>query len=68
MAKAGTKPFLMTVEKAVDHLEKCMRKRPAVYVAPKILIPMLKVYKRTARLASRARARRRNAVGYLHFE
>jgi NAD(P)-dependent dehydrogenase (short-subunit alcohol dehydrogenase family) len=45
MAKGNVKPFMMSVEKAVDHLEACMKKKPARYSAPKILIPLLKLLK-----------------------
>ena len=38
MAKGDVKPFMMPVEKAVDHLMKCIKKRPARYSAPKIVI------------------------------
>jgi len=42
MAKGDVKPFMMNVEKAVDHLETCIRKRPACYTAPKIAVPLIK--------------------------
>ena len=45
MAKSDVKPFMMSVEKAVDHLETCMKKKPARYTAPKIMIPLLKILK-----------------------
>lgn len=45
MAKSDMKPFMMSVEKAVDHLESCMRTKPARYTAPKIMIPLLKLLK-----------------------
>jgi len=45
MAKGVMKPFMMSVEKAVDHLEACMNKKPARYSAPKIMIPLLKILK-----------------------
>ncbi len=40
------KPFMMSIEKAVDHLEACIKKRPARYCAPKIMIPLIKLRKR----------------------
>ncbi len=45
MAKGDVKPFMMSVEKAVDHLETCMRKRPAGYTAPGIVVPLIKLRK-----------------------
>lgn len=41
MAKGDRKPFMMTVESAVDHLEKCIKKKPARYTVPKIMIPLI---------------------------
>jgi len=45
MAKGDSKPFMMSVEKAVDHIEKCMKKKPVQYTAPKIIIPLVKLRK-----------------------
>ena len=45
MAKGDGKPFMMNVEKAVDHLERCIRTKPACYTAPKIVIPLIKFRK-----------------------
>jgi short-subunit dehydrogenase len=45
MAKGTIKPFMMTVEKAVDHLELCIRKKPVCYTAPKIAVPLIKFRK-----------------------
>jgi short-subunit dehydrogenase len=45
MAKGAVKPFMMSVEKAVDHLEICIKKKPARYTAPKIMIPLIKILK-----------------------
>lgn len=45
MAKGDIKPFIMTVEKTVDHLERCIRKKPVCYTAPKIVIPLIKFRK-----------------------
>jgi short-subunit dehydrogenase len=50
MAKGDVKPFMMSVEKAVDHLESCIRKKPARYSAPKIMIPLLKIGKLAMKL------------------
>ncbi len=43
MAKGDVKPFMMPVEKAVDHLMKCIKKKPARYSAPKVVIPFIKI-------------------------
>jgi short-subunit dehydrogenase len=45
MAKGDHKPFIMSVEKAVDHLERCIRKKPVCYSAPKVAIPLVKLRK-----------------------
>lgn len=46
MAKANFRPFMMSVEEAVDHLEHCIITKPACYAAPRIaalLTPLMKV-------------------------
>jgi short-subunit dehydrogenase len=45
MAKGDMRPFMMSVEKAVDHLQACMKKKPARYTAPKVMIPLVKILK-----------------------
>jgi len=45
MAKGDLKPFMMNVEKAVDHLVKCMKNKPIRFTAPKIAIPLIKFRK-----------------------
>jgi short-subunit dehydrogenase len=45
MAKGDVKPFMMSVEKAVDHLESCIRIKPVSYTAPKFAIPLIKFRK-----------------------
>jgi short-subunit dehydrogenase len=42
MAKGDVKPFMMSVERATDHILKCIDKKPARYTAPKIVIPLVK--------------------------
>ena len=42
MAKGDVRPFMMSVERATDHILKCMDKKPARYTAPKIVIPLVK--------------------------
>ncbi|MBN2424006.1 MAG: SDR family NAD(P)-dependent oxidoreductase [Calditrichaceae bacterium] len=53
MAKADIKPFLMSVEKAVDHIQICMKKKPVRYTAPRIVIPLVKFRKLMMRLSGR---------------
>jgi len=43
MAKGPVKPLMMTVERAVNHIEYCIRKRPARHTAPKLMIPVVKL-------------------------
>ena len=50
MAKGDVKPFMMSVEKAVDHLESCISKKPVCYTAPRIAIPLIKFRKIMMRL------------------
>lgn len=42
MAKGDVKPLLMSVETAVDHLERCIATRPVCYTAPKLAVPLIK--------------------------
>ncbi len=51
MAKGDVKPFMMSVEKAVDHLEFCIRKKPVCHTAPKMAILLVKFRKVMMRLA-----------------
>ncbi len=43
MAKGPVKPLMMNVERAVDHIETCIRRRPARHTAPKLMIPVVKL-------------------------
>jgi short-subunit dehydrogenase len=43
MAKGNVRPFMMSVERATDHILKCMAKKPVRYTAPKIVIPLVKL-------------------------
>ncbi len=45
MAKGDVKPFMMSVEKAVDHLETCINRKPVRYTAPRIAVPLVKFRK-----------------------
>jgi short-subunit dehydrogenase len=53
MAKSNIKPFMMSVEKSVDHIESCIRKKPVCYTAPKILIPLIKFQKLLMKLGGK---------------
>jgi short-subunit dehydrogenase len=52
MAKGDFKPFMMSIEKAVDHVEHCIRARPVRHVAPRMAIPLVKCLKLMTRLRS----------------
>ncbi|MBM9616996.1 SDR family NAD(P)-dependent oxidoreductase [Desulfobulbus rhabdoformis] len=45
MAKGDIRPFMMSVEKAIDHLQICFKKKPASYTAPRIITPLVKLHK-----------------------
>ncbi|MBN1534435.1 MAG: SDR family NAD(P)-dependent oxidoreductase [Spirochaetes bacterium] len=53
MAKGDVKPFMMSVEKAVDHLETCISKKPVRYTAPTAVIPLIKIRKIMMRFGGR---------------
>lgn len=53
MAKGNIKPFMMSVEKAVDHLQACISKKPVCYTAPKAVIPLIKFRKIMMRLTGK---------------
>lgn len=50
MAKGDVKPFMMSVDRAVEHLFRCLEKKPIRYTAPKIAIPFLLLIRWTLRL------------------
>ena len=50
MAKGNLKPFMMSTDKAVKHLMKCIEKKPVRYSTPKTIIPLIKLRKWTLRL------------------
>ena len=52
MAKGDVKPFIMGVDKAVQHLMSCIKKKPIRYTAPRIVIPLLKFRKMMLRLST----------------
>ena len=43
MAKDDVKPFMITVDRAARHLQKCIKKKPFRYTAPWIAIPLWKL-------------------------
>ncbi len=45
MAKGDAKPFMMGADEAVNHLMKCMHRKPIRYTAPRIIIPLVKFRK-----------------------
>jgi NAD(P)-dependent dehydrogenase (short-subunit alcohol dehydrogenase family) len=51
MAKGDVKPLMMSVEKAVDHLQVCIAKRPVRYTAPRLAVPLIKFRKLMMTLA-----------------
>ena len=53
MAKGDVKPFIMSVEKAVDHLEFCISRKPVCYTAPRIAIPLIKFRKLMMRFGAK---------------
>jgi short-subunit dehydrogenase len=53
MAKGDVKPFMMSVEKAVNHLESCISNKPVCYTAPRIAIPLMKLRKLMMRLGGK---------------
>ncbi|MBN1945941.1 MAG: SDR family NAD(P)-dependent oxidoreductase [Bradymonadales bacterium] len=53
MAKGDRKPLMMTVDRAVNHIERCIRHRPTEYVAPQAAIPLVKLRKWTMRFTQK---------------
>jgi short-subunit dehydrogenase len=53
MAKGDVKPFMMSVEKAIDHLQTCLEKKPIRYTAPRTAIPLVKFRKLMMRLGGK---------------
>jgi short-subunit dehydrogenase len=43
MAKGDVKPFIMGVERAVQHILSCIEKKPIRYTIPRIVIPLVKI-------------------------
>ena len=53
MAKGDVKPFMMSIEKAIDHLQTCIEKKPMCYTAPRIAIPLVKFRKLIMKLGGK---------------
>ena len=53
MAKGEVKPFMISVERAVDHLKACIKKKPVCYTAPRVAIPLIKFRKLMMRLGGK---------------
>jgi short-subunit dehydrogenase len=53
MAKGDIKPLMMSVEKAVEHLVFCIKKKPVCYTAPRLAIPLIKFRKLMMKLGAK---------------
>jgi len=53
MAKGDVKPFMMTPEKAADHMEFCINKKPVSHTAPKMIVPLIKFRKLMMKLGGK---------------
>ena len=51
MAKGDVKPFMMSVDKAAQHVLRCIEKKPVRYTTPRIVIPLVKFRKCMMRLS-----------------
>ena len=45
MAKGDTRPLMISIDKAVEHIEHCILKKPVRYSAPKLAVPLIKLRK-----------------------
>lgn len=50
MAKGNVKPFMMSTERATQHLLSCIEKKPIRYTAPWIVIPLVKFHRFVSRV------------------
>ncbi|MBN2413537.1 SDR family NAD(P)-dependent oxidoreductase [candidate division KSB1 bacterium] len=50
MAKGDVKPFMMSVDRAVQHILLCMKKKPVRYTAPRFINPLISFRRRMMRL------------------
>lgn len=57
MAKADSRPMMMSVEKAVDHLDHCIITKPVCYTAPRIALLLVPIVRTLTQL--------RDAVGQI---
>ena len=53
MAKGDIKPLMMSVERAVEHIQSCIKKKPVCYTAPKLAIPLIKFRKLMMKLGAK---------------
>jgi NAD(P)-dependent dehydrogenase (short-subunit alcohol dehydrogenase family) len=53
MAKGSVKPFMMPVERAVNHVMKCIAKKPVRHTAPRMVTPLVKFRAAMLRLKAR---------------
>ena len=51
MAKGDVRPFMMSIDRAVSHLVKCIQKKPIRYTAPRVVIPLVKFRSWSMRLS-----------------
>jgi len=50
MARGDVKPFMMSVDRAVQHVLNCMQKKPVRYTAPRFINPLVNFRRRMMRL------------------
>ena len=50
MAKGDHRPFMMTVDRAVDHVVHCIKKRPVRYSRPRVMAILVKIHRFLTRL------------------
>ncbi len=43
LAVRPLKPFMMDVDRAVEHIMKCLVKKPVIYTAPRLVVPLVKL-------------------------
>lgn len=53
MAKGDVKPLMMSAERAAEHIETCIEKKPARYTAPKLAVPLIKFRKLMMRFGAK---------------
>ncbi|MBD3277447.1 MAG: SDR family NAD(P)-dependent oxidoreductase [Candidatus Aegiribacteria sp.] len=50
MARGDKKPFMMSADRAAEHILACIRRKPSVFTAPRIVIPLVKFRRLMMRL------------------